>query len=143
MLIDFHTHCFPDKLAPRAIEKLSFMGGGLEPYTDGTVATLPVRYGSHIGNASPKKTVGNSEFTQLLHGALPISYGKGYAWRTVYEDPHPDKTLSAVRYVAAAGKEEVAVSFFGITRGASRDITASVAPCSDTTFSDGVAGVQE
>ena len=112
-------------------------------YTDGTVATLPVRYGSHIGNASPKKTVGNSEFTQLLHGALPISYGKGYAWRTVYEDPHPDKTLSAVRYVAAAGKEEVAVSFFGITRGASRDITASVAPCSDTTFSDGVAGVQE
>ena len=40
MLIDFHTHCFPDKLAPRAIEKLSFVGGGLEPYTDGTVADL-------------------------------------------------------------------------------------------------------
>ena len=40
MLIDFHTHCFPDALAPRAIEKLSFVGGGLEPYTDGTVRDL-------------------------------------------------------------------------------------------------------
>ena len=40
MLIDFHTHCFPDKLAPRAIERLSFVSGGLIPYTDGTVAGL-------------------------------------------------------------------------------------------------------
>lgn len=36
MLIDFHTHCFPEKIAQRAIEKLSFASGGLEPYTDGT-----------------------------------------------------------------------------------------------------------
>lgn len=40
MLIDFHTHCFPDKIANRAIEKLSFTSGGLNPYTDGTVAGL-------------------------------------------------------------------------------------------------------
>ncbi len=40
MLIDFHTHCFPNVLAPRALEKLSFASGGLQPHTDGTLAGL-------------------------------------------------------------------------------------------------------
>ncbi len=40
MLIDFHTHCFPEKIAPKAIEKLSFSSGGLTPYTDSTLNGL-------------------------------------------------------------------------------------------------------
>lgn len=40
MLIDFHTHAFPDKIATAAIPKLSFVSGGLEPYTDGTISGL-------------------------------------------------------------------------------------------------------
>ncbi len=40
MLIDFHTHCFPDRIAQNAIDKLSFASGGFEPYTDGTVQGL-------------------------------------------------------------------------------------------------------
>ncbi len=40
MLIDFHTHCFPDAIAPKAIEKLAFVSGGFIPYTDGTAASL-------------------------------------------------------------------------------------------------------
>lgn len=40
MLIDFHTHCFPEKIAERAMEKLSYVSGGLEYHTDGTVAGL-------------------------------------------------------------------------------------------------------
>lgn len=40
MLIDFHTHCFPDNIAPKAIEKLSFSSGGLINHTDGTVKDL-------------------------------------------------------------------------------------------------------
>lgn len=40
MLIDFHTHCFPDKIAEKATEKLSFLSGGLKYYTDGTVEGL-------------------------------------------------------------------------------------------------------
>ena len=40
MLIDFHTHCFPDKIAERAVAKLSFASGGLVPQTDGTVSGL-------------------------------------------------------------------------------------------------------
>ena len=39
MLVDFHTHCFPDRLASRAIPKLSATGG-IKPYTDGTASGL-------------------------------------------------------------------------------------------------------
>lgn len=45
MLIDFHTHCFPEKIAARAIEKLSFVSGGLKYHTDGTVGGLRERMG--------------------------------------------------------------------------------------------------
>ena len=37
MIIDFHTHTFPDKVAPKAIGKLAVISG-ITPYTDGTVA---------------------------------------------------------------------------------------------------------
>lgn len=37
MIIDFHTHCFPDALAPRALAKLSAIAG-MRTYSDGTVS---------------------------------------------------------------------------------------------------------
>lgn len=40
MLIDFHTHCFPEKIAEKAIDKLSYVSGGLQNYTDGTLSGL-------------------------------------------------------------------------------------------------------
>ena len=40
MIIDFHTHAFPEKIAGRAIEKLSFTSGGLIPQTDGTIDSI-------------------------------------------------------------------------------------------------------
>jgi hypothetical protein len=39
MVVDFHTHCFPDSLASRAIPKLAATGG-IKPYTDGTTSGL-------------------------------------------------------------------------------------------------------
>ncbi len=39
MLIDFHTHAFPDALAPRAMEHLTDKGN-MVPFTDGTVRGL-------------------------------------------------------------------------------------------------------
>lgn len=39
MIIDFHTHCFPDKLAGRAIDTLK-NAAAIESYTDGTLASL-------------------------------------------------------------------------------------------------------
>lgn len=40
MIIDFHTHAFPDRIAHSAMEKLSFASGGLIPQTDGTLSGL-------------------------------------------------------------------------------------------------------
>ncbi len=40
MIIDFHTHAFPDAIASRAIAKLAQASGGLTPYTDGTIDGL-------------------------------------------------------------------------------------------------------
>ena len=41
MVIDFHTHAFPDKLAPRAIASLVEGCGGIyPPCSDGTVSGL-------------------------------------------------------------------------------------------------------
>ncbi len=39
MIIDFHTHAFPDAVAAKAIPKLAGIGG-IEPYGDGTLGSL-------------------------------------------------------------------------------------------------------
>ncbi len=38
MIIDFHTHCFPDALAPKALAKLS-EAAGIAPFSEATVAS--------------------------------------------------------------------------------------------------------
>lgn len=43
MILDFHTHCFPDKIAAKAMESLSFASGGVRPGTDGTARGLEKR----------------------------------------------------------------------------------------------------
>ena len=40
MLIDFHTHCFPDKIASKAMEQLCRRSGIIRPFHDGSVAGL-------------------------------------------------------------------------------------------------------
>lgn len=39
MIVDFHTHVFPDRIAPQTIDFLA-KKGGIPPFTDGTVAGL-------------------------------------------------------------------------------------------------------
>lgn len=48
MIIDFHTHCFPEKIAERAIASLSHAAGGLVPHTKGTPESL-VRLMDDVG----------------------------------------------------------------------------------------------
>ena len=40
MLIDFHSHCFPDKIAEAAVKKIGGKAGGLVPNTDGSLNSL-------------------------------------------------------------------------------------------------------
>ncbi len=83
MLIDFHTHCFPDKLAPRAMDTLSFVAGGLRPNTDGTVSGLrrsmkengvDISIVLHIAtNAHQQKNV--NDFAASINSPDIVSFG--------------------------------------------------------------------
>ena len=89
MLIDFHTHCFPDKIASPALKKLSFASGGLKPFTDGTFSNLKSymeKNGTDISvvlniatNAAQQKNV--NDFAASLNKEDGIvSFGSVYPW---------------------------------------------------------------
>ena len=86
MLIDVHTHCFPDPLAARAIEKLSHVGGGLEPYTDGTVNDLRRSMREHGVDVSvvlniatnPKQQSNVNTFAAVIDGEDIVAFGSVY-----------------------------------------------------------------
>ena len=43
MIIDFHTHCFPDALAPKALPSLARCSGNAKPVFDGTAKGLAAK----------------------------------------------------------------------------------------------------
>lgn len=78
MLIDFHTHAFPEKIAERALSSLA-VRVNMQPLTDGTVSGLLNRMDEwHVDRAvvcniatNPKQTVNVNNFameTNSLHG---------------------------------------------------------------------------
>ncbi len=84
MRIDFHTHCFPDALAVKAISRLSHVSGGLTPYTDGTVAGLRRSMVEEGVNASvvlhiatnPTQQKKVNDFAASIHNGVDIfSFG--------------------------------------------------------------------
>ena len=86
MLIDFHTHCFPNAIAPRAIEKLSYVGGGLEPYTDGTLRDLRRSMHEHGVDISvvlniatnPRQQQNVNNFAAAIDGGDIVAFGSVY-----------------------------------------------------------------
>lgn len=83
MLIDFHTHCFPKKIAPDAIKKLSYCSGGLIPNHDGTSQGLKkvmqecdvdISVVLHIATNEKQQTSVN-DFAKQIDGDKLISFG--------------------------------------------------------------------
>lgn len=52
MIIDFHTHVFPEKIAEKAMDKLCKSAGNAEPFIDGTTAGLFAHMEKHGINKS-------------------------------------------------------------------------------------------
>ncbi len=111
-------------------------------YADGTIDYLPVRYGSHVGCSAIKNPVGSAEFRQLSYGVLPIAYQGAYAYRALYEDPHPDKDLVSISYLPATGREDIKVTLIGFTRGTPENIVATI-DVKERGEADHLDGVQE
>ncbi len=83
MVIDFHTHCFPEKIAQRAIEKLSYACGGMIPQTDGTVLGLKTLMKSSGVDKScvmniatnPHQMKAVNDFAISINGGMIVSFG--------------------------------------------------------------------
>ena len=86
MLIDFHTHCFPDAIAQRAIAKLSHASGGLEPIYDGTLAGLKENMRREGVDQSVVLNIATSahqqssvnRFAQAMNGDGIVAFGSVY-----------------------------------------------------------------
>ncbi len=78
-------------------------------YTDGTVAMLPVKYGTNIGPADAD--VENVSAKEASYSTLPIEHEGGCTYRHAYENPHPEGKIEKIEYIPRAGKEEIKVSF--------------------------------
>ena len=110
MTIDFHTHCFPDTLAVKAVSRLSAVSGGLTPYTDGTLAGLrrsmveegvPASVIQHIAtNPAQQKKV--NDFAASIQNGVDI-----YSFGSVHPDaPNALEELERIKEEIRRLKEE-------------------------------------
>ena len=93
-------------------------------YTDGTVATLPVKYGTNIGTGGYKSenaavdyaaaegaSISEAHLRELSFSTLPEKLSGGYVYNHVYENPYPEKSVSTIRYIPNKGMEKYAVNY--------------------------------
>jgi len=108
MLIDFHTHAFPEKIAARAVSGLSQGSGGMVPRTDGTLASLKAgmdRDGVDLAvvlsiATNPKQQHNVNDFAMEMDRDPRI---------TAFGSVHPDApdALEELERIAAAGLKGV------------------------------------
>jgi predicted TIM-barrel fold metal-dependent hydrolase len=107
MLIDFHTHCFPDGIAQRAINRLQFVAGGLQYHTDGTAKGLQNQMEKNqvdfsvvlniATNAHQQQSV--NDFAASLNRDNLISFGSVF--------PHSDDVLEELERIKTLGLKGV------------------------------------
>ena len=109
MIVDFHTHCFPDALAAKALPLLSKEAGDLRAHTDGTLAGLEssmARCGVSRSvmlqiavKPTQNKTVNNWAIERLAANPSLIPFGSVH--------PQSDDWHSELGRLAAAGVKGV------------------------------------
>lgn len=108
MLIDFHTHAFPEKIAEKAIEKLAFVSGGLTPYTDGTVSGLKESMKNSGVNASVVLNIATNAHQQKSVNDFAISINNNkdiFAFGSVF--PFSDDALCELERIKEMGLKGV------------------------------------
>ena len=104
MVIDFHTHAFPDSLAPRAIAGLAESAGGkYPPCHDGTIGGIKTnmeKFGVDISVLQPvitkhKQTESLNKWAQSVNEGNIISFGGIY--------PHSDNPKADIDFVCSLG----------------------------------------
>ncbi len=107
MLIDFHTHAFPESIAQKAIEKLSYASGGLTPNTNGTFFDLKrLLKESGIDKAVVLSIATNAkQQTNVNNFAASINDGKDiFAFGSVFPDaPDALEELERIKSLGLKG----------------------------------------
>ena len=93
MIIDFHTHCFPDAIARRAVGGLS-KTGGIVPNTDGSFGDLERLMGAQgvslfvVNNiASDTRRQKNvNDFAISINGGMCVSFGSVHPFAENFEE---------------------------------------------------------
>ena len=108
MLIDFHTHAFPEAIACRAIPKLAHDAGGLEPQTDGTAASLKQQMAIDGVDISVVHSIATNPRQQKKVNDFAIALNKDPAF-VAFGSVHPDApdALEELERIAAAGLKGV------------------------------------
>lgn len=83
MQIDFHTHCFPDKIVARAMEVLIHNAGNMEPYADGSAGGIIEHLDKHgLDKAvvlniatNPKQQHNVNDFAAAINGERLVAFG--------------------------------------------------------------------
>lgn len=95
MIIDFHTHCFPDKIALKAVTKLHEASGGLKYNYDGTASGLKESM-AHCGvdkavvlniatNEKQQSSVNDFAFSLKSENLIPFGSVFPYSKNAFYE----------------------------------------------------------
>ena len=104
MLIDFHTHAFPDTIGPRAVAKLSRESGGLEPQTDGTLSSLKEQMAHDGVDLSVVLSIATNSRQQhnVNDFAITVNETEGFV---AFGSVHPDApdALEELERIHAAG----------------------------------------
>ncbi len=108
MLIDFHTHAFPEKIAQKAIIGLSNAAGGLCPQTDGTVASLKAEMANDGVDISVVQSIATNPRQQAKVNDFAIEINKDPAI-VAFGSVHPDApdALAELERIRDAGLKGV------------------------------------
>lgn len=108
MLIDFHTHAFPEKIAARAMSSLSHAAGGLRPQTDGTAQSLKAEMAKDGVDLSVVLSIATNPRQQSKVNDFAISLNRDEKL-VAFGSVHPDApdALAELERMAAAGLKGV------------------------------------
>ncbi len=104
MIIDFHTHAFPDSVAEKAIPKLSAIGG-IEPFGNGTVSSILARMDEwHIDRAVILNIATNAkQQTNVNNFAIEINSTSDRLYALGSLNPDSDNIAAEARRLADNG----------------------------------------
>ncbi len=108
MLIDFHTHAFPEKIAAKAVAKLAHASGGLCPQTDGSLPSLKAEMRKDGVDMAVVHSIATNPHQQAKVNDFAIEMNRDRAI-IAFGSVHPDAAdvLAELERIAAAGLKGV------------------------------------